>query len=156
MDSRTFIKEDKVGNKLIAEAFLDNKEYTFATINLKLAKERRNRLLGMVDVQKATYHIVRNSARHYHYKSKSFGFNWEVLSGNLIHIETISLRLDNDRLYVFPKSLITEYGTFLNFKQQGFELQRFLRFDLIKRYEKIFEKPTEYEIQSKLIKKTKK
>jgi hypothetical protein len=94
------------------------------------------RLLGYVDVQEAVFHINRDTSKHYHYKTKGFGFNWEILNSNLIDIKTISLKVDEDTLYVFPKSLLKDYGTFLNFTQQGFELQRFLRLDIIKRYAK--------------------
>ena len=135
--SKVFGKEDKQGNQLLVRGFYDeNKEWTYASVHLKLAKMSKPRLLGYVDVQDAVFHVTRDLAKHYHYKSKGFGFNWEILSGNLIHIKTISMRIDDDTVYVFPKSLIRDYGTFLNFKQQGFELQRFIRFDLIKRYEK--------------------
>ncbi len=135
--SKVFGKEDKQGNALIVRGFYDeNKEWTFATIHLKLSNLRKPRLLGYVDVQTATFNCVRDCAKHYHRKAGGFGFNWEILSSNLIHIKTIALRVDDDKLYVFPKKLIEERGTFLNFKQQGFELQKFLDFNLIRPYEK--------------------
>jgi len=135
--SKVFGKEDKQKNALIVRGFYDeNKEWTWATIHLKLANLRKPRLLGYVDVQTATFNCVRDCAKHYHRKAGGFGFNWEILSSNLIHIKTIALRVDDDKLYVFPKKLIEERGTFLNFKQQGFELQKFLDFNLIRPYEK--------------------
>ncbi len=135
--SKVFGKEDKQVNALIVRGFYDeNKEWTFATIHLKLSNLRKPRLLGYVDVQTATFNCVRDCAKHYHRKAGGFGFNWEILSSNLIHIKTIALRVDDDKLYVFPKKLIEERGTFLNFKQQGFELQKFLDFNLIRPYEK--------------------
>jgi len=135
--SKVFGKEDKQGNALIVRGFYDeNKEWTFATIHLKLSNLKKPRLLGYVDVQTATFNCVRDCAKHYHRKAGGFGFNWEILSSNLIHIKTIALRVDDDKLYVFPKKLIEERGTFLNFKQQGFELQKFLDFNLIRPYEK--------------------
>jgi hypothetical protein len=135
--SKVFGKEDKQKNALIVRGFYDeNKEWTWATIHLKLSNLRKPRLLGYVDVQTATFNCVRDCAKHYHRKAGGFGFNWEILSSNLIHIKTIALRVDDDKLYVFPKKLIEEKGTFLNFKQQGFELQKFLDFNLIRPYEK--------------------
>lgn len=135
--SKVFGKEDKEGNALIVRGFYDeNKEWTHASIHLKLVKLGKPRLLGYVDVQSATFNCVRDTNKHYHRKAGGFGFNWEILSSNLIHIKTISLRLDDDKLYVFPKSLVQDYGKFLNFKQQGFELQKFLHFDYIRKYEK--------------------
>ena len=102
----------------------------------KISYLRKPRLLGYVDVQSATFNCVRYCDKHYHRKAGGFGFNWEILSSNLIHIKTIALRVDDDKLYVFPKKLIEEKGTFLNFKQQGFELQKFLDFNHIRPYEK--------------------
>jgi hypothetical protein len=135
--SKVFGKEDKQGNALIVRGFYDeNKDWTWATIHLKLANLNKPRLLGYVDVQTATFNCVRDCSKHYHRKAGGFGFNWEILSSNLIHIKTIALRVDDDKLYVFPKKLIEERGTFLNFKQQGFELQKFLDFNLIRPYEK--------------------
>jgi len=135
--SKVFGKEDKQGNALIVRGFYDeNKDWTWATIHLKLANLNKPRLLGYVDVQTATFNCVRDCAKHYHRKAGGFGFNWEILSSNLIHIKTIALRVDDDKLYVFPKKLIEERGIFLNFKQQGFELQKFLDFNLIRPYEK--------------------
>jgi len=135
--SKVFGKEDKQGNALIVRGFYDeNKDWTWATIHLKLANLNKPRLLGYVDVQTATFNCVRDCAKHYHRKAGGFGFNWEILSSNLIHIKTIALRVDDDKLYVFPKKLIEERGTFLNFKQQGFELQKFLDFNLIRPFEK--------------------
>jgi hypothetical protein len=48
-----------------------------------------------------------------------------------LDIKWIIADIDGER-YRFPKSTLKEFGTFLQFKNQGFELQRFLRFDLIK------------------------
>jgi hypothetical protein len=135
--SKVFGKEDKQGNALIVRGFYDeNKDWTWATIHLKLSNLNKPRLLGYVDVQTATFNCVRDCSKHYHRKAGGFGFNWEILSSNLIHIKTIALRVDDDKLYVFPKKLIEERGTFLNFKQQGFELQKFLDFNLIRPFEK--------------------
>lgn len=135
--SKVFGKEDKQGNQLLVRGYYDEtKSWTYASIHLKLAKHNKRRLLGYVDVEEATFHCVRYLDKHYHYKMKGFGFNWEILSGNLIHIKTISLRVDDDKLYVFPKSIIEKHGEFLNFKEKGFELQKFIHFDHIRKYEK--------------------
>lgn len=135
--SKVFGQQDKVGNQLIMRAFYnENKEYEYATIHLKLIKEKKRRLIGYVDVNEATFHCVRDSSKHYHYKTKGFGFNWEFLNGQFVYINKISMRLDDDKLYVFPKKVIEDNGIFLNFKQQGFELQRFLPFEFIRKYEK--------------------
>jgi hypothetical protein len=142
--SKVFGKEDNQGNRLLVRGFYDEyKKWTFASVHLKLVKMDKPRLLGYVDVQEATLYVTRQfSKRHYHYKKKGFGFNWELLSGNLIDIQTINLKIDDDTQYVFPKSIIKDYGTFMNYNDKGFEVQRLIRFDLIKRYQKHIENDT--------------
>ena len=135
--SKVFGKTDKFGNALIVRGFYDeNKEWTHASVHLKLAKLKKKRLLGHVSVQDATFHVYREHEKHYHRKMQGFGFNWELLTSNLIDIRTIALKVDDDKLYVFPVKLIKEQGKFLNFKQQGFELQRFIDYNTFRPYEK--------------------
>lgn len=145
---KDFIQADKFGNKIICRGFLNEKnEYTHCKVHLKLVKENRPRLIGYVDVNEHTFYCVRDSDKHYHYKTKSFGFNWEFLNGQFVFIDKIYLRVDDNKVYVFPKTLLSQYGTYLNFKQQGFELQRFLKYELIKKYEKTDEESVNFKIE---------
>jgi hypothetical protein len=135
--SKVFSQQDKQGNIISMRAFFnENKEYVYASVHLKLIKEKRLRLIGYVDIPDNCFHCVRDSAKHYHYKTKGFGFNWGFLDGPFVFMDKISMRLDDDKLYVFPKSVLKEKGIFLNFKEQGFELQKFLPFEFIRPYEK--------------------
>ena len=66
--------------------------------------------------------------------SKSYGFNWNIINDADLGIKTIHLVVDKKDKYIIPKTILETYGKFLNFKQQGFELQKFLPFDMIKNF----------------------
>jgi hypothetical protein len=48
----------------------------------------------------------------------------------------VHLTIDKADTYVIPVETIGKYGRFLNFKQQGFELQRFMPMELINNFKK--------------------
>ena len=137
LGSKTFANEDASGNKVYLRIFYDeNNVHQNANIHLKLKEEATPRLLGTFDFITRTFHCKRNTSKHLHRKSKSFGFNWTILNDTFLAVEKVYIIVDEENHYCFPISLIKEYGHFLNFKQQGFELQKFMNFDLIKRYSK--------------------
>lgn len=135
--SKVFAKEDNSGNFLYLRVFYDEfgKEVS-ATIFLKLKSEQGHRRLGDYRYYDKSFHILRESGKHYHYKSSSYGFNWTIINDAELDIQTIHLVVDKIEKYVFPKTLVEKFGKFLNFKSQGFELQRFLSFKIIKDYAK--------------------
>lgn len=134
--SEVYANDDKHGNRIYMRVFFnENKQPTASTIYLKLAKESRFRQLGNYYFETKTFFCKRKTEKHYHYVSKSFGFNWTIIDDAMLDIAKIHLVVDDQRHYLFPKSMLADYGKFLNFKEQGFELQRFLSFGLIKNYE---------------------
>lgn len=127
------MNEDKHGNRLYMRVFFDaNKEPKNAIIHLKLKDGNYPRQIGNYDFTTRTFFCKRNSSKHYHYKTKGYGFNWTILEDPTLAIEKIHLVIDENENYIFKKSLINEYGRFLNFKEQGFELQRFMPMELIR------------------------
>lgn len=135
--SQLYADCDNQGNQLFLRVFYnERKENVCANVHLKLKSSGRPRNLGRYDFNSRTFYCQRKMSKHYHYAMKGFGFNWKVLQDSYLNIERIHLIVDDEVHYEFPKSLIAEYGSFLNFKEQGFELQRFIRLDLIKRYNK--------------------
>lgn len=135
--SKLFADDDRQGNRIYLRVFFDeNKENVCANIHLRLCSESRPRLLGKYHFNNKTFYCTRKMSKHYHHAAKGFGFNWKILEDPYLDIKRIHMRLDDEVSYEFPKSMIAEYGSFLNFKQQGFELQRFIRFDLIKIHRK--------------------
>jgi hypothetical protein len=126
---------DAFGNILYLRMFESpTKSHKFAVLNLKLNSEDRQRWIGYVDMVNGIFYCMRYTAKHYHYKTKSFGFNSLLLKDKMFDIKTICLDVDNEATYTFPISVLNDYGTYLNFAKQGFELQRFLKWELIKRY----------------------
>jgi hypothetical protein len=133
--SRVMAKEDNAGNTLYLRVWSDeNKLDVGGSIFLKLKSESKKRNLGNLIVSDRSFHIIRDSGRHYHYKSKSYGFNWNIINDADLGIKTIHLVVDKKDKYIIPKTILDTYGKFLNFKQQGFELQKFLPLDMIKNF----------------------
>jgi len=127
-----FFKEDTMGNKMFLRILIDEKgEKQTANIHLKLLSENQYRHIGTYYFDDSSIYVRRESDKHFHRKTKSYGFNHELINDPYLNIKWIVADIDGER-YRFPKSTLKEFGTFLQFKNQGFELQRFLRFDLIK------------------------
>ena len=133
--TKPFVKDDKLGNYLIMNVHYDELEKPIgATLRLKLKAEGRERTLGHIYFADRSFHCKRKTAKHFHFVTKSFGFNWEIINDDFLCIKNIHLVVDNAEKFVFPASAIKDYGKFLNFKQQGFELQKFLQMDIIRNY----------------------
>jgi hypothetical protein len=129
--------EDKQGNELYMRVYYDEHNEAQNTIlYLKLKAEPRPRQLGNLIFLTRTFFCKRNSSNHYHIKTKGYGFNWAILQDPYLSIEKIHMVVDETEHYQFDKSVIKEFGIFLNFQEQGFELQRFLPMEIIKNYQK--------------------
>ena len=127
-----FANDDASGNRILLRVFFDERGLPAnANIHLRLAAEKAPRLLGSVDFTTRTFFCKRKTAKHLHRKSNSFGFNWTVMNDSFLAIENVYIIVDDQDHYRVKKSVMEEYGSFLNFKQQGFELQRFLNRDII-------------------------
>lgn len=135
MKQVAFYKEDNNKNGLRLEVnYDDNGNPTNAVIKLVLATEKpRKRLLGEYNFINKTLYVERKSEKHYHYAMKGYGFNYELLNDSYLGIEWVVAKIDN-QTYRIPKNSIIDYGRFLQFSQQGFELQKFVPFAIIKNY----------------------
>ena len=128
-------KSDNFGNDLHMRVFSDeNNKDIGATIHLKLKSENKRRNIGTIYFNDRSFHVLRDSGKHYHYVSKSYGFNWNIIDDDFLNIKSVYLVVDKSERYIIPKSVMETYGKFLNFKQQGFELQKFLPMDMIKTF----------------------
>jgi len=135
INSRVLAKSDNFGNDLYLRVFSDeNKKDVGGSIFLKLKSENKKRNLGYVYFYDRSFHVLRDSSKHFHYKTKSYGFNWNIIDDADLCIKSVYLVIDKKERYIIPKSILETYGRFLNFKQQGFELQKFLPFDMIKNF----------------------
>lgn len=113
---------DKSGNKLIITMS--------GNVFLKLTKEKRQRKLGFIDRAKKTFIITRKREKHLHRKTNSYGFNHHLISKSKT-FDKILLK-DEFGEYQFPISKVLDHGrTFMQFSQQGFELQVFMPLEII-------------------------
>jgi hypothetical protein len=94
-------------------------------------KGKRPKLIAHYDWDSRTLIVKRNSARHFHYTSKSYGFNFAILDS--LEINEVHLTIDKERFNIPFKAF--ESARVLNFSQQGFEVQKFLPVEIIRKYE---------------------
>jgi hypothetical protein len=118
------IIQDESGNKI--------QNFKKGTIKLFLASEKRGRTIGVVNKQERWLTMRRKQAKHLHYKSNSYGFNYEVIS-RAKQFDKVLLT-DETGSYLIPNKKILEDGSFLWFQSQGFERQIFLKLEEIKKY----------------------
>jgi len=106
-------------------------------VGLWLETERRDRNLGII--KEKTLFVKRDSERHLHRKSNSYGFNYNLLKMSK-SFDKIVLTEDNENMYVMPKDIILNMGKVMYFKNSedgnSFEVQIFLNRDIIKTYKK--------------------
>lgn len=119
---------DSNGNKLYKKG---------DTIFLILSSEGYPRKLGVLDVKHRVMTMTRDSSKHLHIKSNSYGFNFNLLDTASL-FDTIRLIIDGVH-YMIPISLIKEKGNFLFFRQQGFEKQIFLEVSEILKHESVMD-----------------
>ena len=126
---------DNLGNSVILVIYTnEDKVDVSASVYLKLKSEKDKRKLGYIDFTNDSFHCNRDSSKHFHYVSKSYGFNWFILSHSELSIKNIHLVIDKTEKYIIPIDIMNKYSRVLNFKQQGFELQRFLSMEMIRNF----------------------
>ena len=85
---------------------------------------QKPRNIGWLNDSGDTFHCQRNPTKHLHYKSHSYGFNFELLrDGNFVWV---IIHLPFNEVLVTSRNHILEKGSFLHFKNEGFERQIFL------------------------------
>jgi hypothetical protein len=114
---------DKQGNRLVME--------TGKPFKLRLfLKGQRPKLIAHYDYDKKTLIVKRNSERHYHYKTKSYGFNYALFEN--LDIDTVDLTIDKENFNIPAK--VFNQARVMNFSGEGFELQKFLPIEIIRQY----------------------
>lgn len=96
------------------------------TIYLHLATENKKRELGVVNTNTGVFCIRRNPEKHIFLQNFSYGFNEYVIktAQRFTHIHLIE---DGGRQWLFPKDYVTEKGSYLHFKNEGYERQLFVK-----------------------------
>ena len=104
----------------------------FLYITLHLNGSRKGRNIGRVRLADRTLEITRNREKHLMKKGKAYGFN-EYVMRTAKTFDKIELQ-DDYGTYVFPRQLILDRGSYLYFKEEGFEKQLFLPLFLIQSF----------------------
>jgi hypothetical protein len=104
------------------------------SIALQLALEKKTRHIGTLYVKDRVLKIKRTRSRHLFLKNNSYGFNEHIIRTAILFDRVIL----NDEFGVFdiPREVILSKGTYLDFKQIGFEKQIFLSLEIIQQYKK--------------------
>jgi hypothetical protein len=104
----------------------------FLYITLHLKGSRKGRNIGRVRLADRTLEIVRNREKHLMKKGRAYGFN-EYVIRHAKTFDTIELQ-DDYGTYVFPRLMVLDKGSYLHFKDEGFEKQLFLPLFLIQSF----------------------
>lgn len=104
----------------------------FLYITLHLNGSRKGRNIGRVRLADRILEITRNREKHLLKKARAYGFN-EYVMRTAKTFDTIELQ-DDYGTYVFPRQLILDRGSYLYFKEEGFEKQLFLPLFLIQSF----------------------
>jgi hypothetical protein len=130
-DSENFTKSisDDFGNLLVSR-----KNGNRIVISLKLVGDNRYRRIGTINEKRKVIDMERKRNIHLFRKSSSYGFNHNLLKQAKL-FDKVRLR-DEYGEWLIPVEYILENGHFLNFKQNGFELQIFLPLDKMKEFER--------------------
>ncbi len=101
-------------------------------LRLKL-KGDKPRLIGTVTKNTRTIEMRRKRGVHLFRKLNAFGFNHYVLS-NQNSFDWVRLSDDAGNHWKVPVSYILEKGHYMNFKSEGFELQRFVSLEDLEQF----------------------
>ena len=100
---------------------------------IKLRSEKRPKLIGFMGGHRGNVLIMqRSEERHMMQRIRGYGFNVCLLEKFLIPKGlSVGLEIDGKYKYALDPKLIMEHGSYLHFKNQGFELQIFLSLENI-------------------------
>jgi hypothetical protein len=98
-----------------------------------LVSETRARLIGTLIEEMGILFVNRDSKKHLFYQTNSYGFNDTILR-TATKFSIVRLMVDGNLVYDIPVDVILARGEYLQFKEQGFELQIFLKIAIIETY----------------------
>ena len=125
------LMSDKWGNVLILE-----KTKMRTSIYLRLVTERHRRLVGHICHKYLVLHIERSLDKHLLNKANAYGLNLTILEKGRTFNYVCLHETDTNRVYLFDKQWAIDNGTYLFFKQEGFEKQIFVSRDLLQQWRK--------------------
>lgn len=103
-------------------------------VKLKLSNEKTYRLLGVINKATKSIRMTRKRSMHLLIKAQTYGFNYDLLS-SAKQFKTVRLE-DEFEKWTVPVEYILKEGSFLFFKNQGFERQIFITLQQLKQFKK--------------------
>jgi len=121
--NKTHTIEDSSGNKLIAS-------HKDSIINLSLLlNDGKKRVIGHIDKATRTLRLIRSRSKHLMRVNNSYGINYYLIENGQT-FDKVEI-IDEQSRWLIPKEYLIEHCTTMNFKAQGFELQKFISLDKI-------------------------
>ena len=119
--NKTHTIEDLSGNKLIAS-------HKDSIINLSLLlADGKKRAIGQIDKATRTLRLIRSRSKHLMRVNNSYGINYYLIENGLT-FDKVEI-VDEQSRWLIPKDYLIEHCTTMNFKEQGFEIQKFISLD---------------------------
>lgn len=125
---RSFFIDDTGLNKLMVK---QNDKLIILTLKLGNLKPRH---IGTVTKSTKTVQMVRDRTKNHLFREgNAYGFGYYVLK-NQSCIDWVRLSDNENNYWKIPVKYIIENGRFMNFKQQGFELQKFVSLNELEQF----------------------
>ena len=117
---------DSKGNKIIAS-------HNDSIINLSLLLVDGNkREIGQIDKDTKTLRLIRSRKKHLMRINNSYGINYYLIENGKA-FDKVQI-VDEQNSWLVSKDYLIEHCTTMNFKAQGFELQKFISLDKLNSY----------------------
>ena len=123
---KTYNIKDESGNVLIAEH--DN---WLITLTL-LFTDGHKRIIGRIDKENKILKLTRVREKHLMRVNNSYGINYFLIENGKL-FNTIQLQ-DDFKTWTISKEYLIENCITMNFKKQGFELQKFITLEKLDSY----------------------
>jgi hypothetical protein len=124
--NKTHTIEDGSGNKLLAT-------HNDSVINLFLLLiDGKKRAIGQIDKATRTLRLIRSRSKHLMRVNNSYGINYYLIENGQT-FDKVEI-VDEQSRWLIPKDYLIEHCTTMNFKAQGFELQKFISLDKLNSY----------------------
>lgn len=101
-----------------------------ATLQLPDGKQRNIGFLTKDRDGIVEYHITRNPEIHLFHKLDAYGINHRIMIAfdpDVVVFYIVNKGTSTKNIYYIDRNTYLKYATFLHFKQQNFELQRFIK-----------------------------
>jgi beta-glucosidase/6-phospho-beta-glucosidase/beta-galactosidase len=92
-----------------------------------LLADGKKRAIGQIDKATRTLRLIRSRSKHLMRVNNSYGINYYLIE-NGVTFDKVEI-VDEKSRWLIPKDYLIEHCTTMNFKAQGFELQKFISLD---------------------------